>query len=95
MTPPLCDEANAEQTCEASLKEALLRDDKNLDALQCLANLRALRERDAEARNLMQKVVETTLTLQAEHKKQTTVAEMLKGSSKGGLQEMPSVEFRL
>ena len=33
MTEPLCDEPNAEQTCELVLQEALQRDNTNLDAL--------------------------------------------------------------
>ena len=43
MTEPLCDEPNAEQECETSLKQALEMDQKNIDAMQCLANLRMLR----------------------------------------------------
>ena len=33
MTEPLCDEDDAEQQCEFSLKQALLIDNQNLDAL--------------------------------------------------------------
>lgn len=95
MTVPLCDEPNAEQTCEQCLQEALTRDPVNLDALQAMANLRILRERDAEAKELLQKVVDLTLHLQDEHKKSTTVGEIVKGKAKGEMQEMPSVQFRL
>lgn len=58
MTEPLCDELNAEQTCELCLKQALERDETNLDALQCMANLRILREKDVEGKELLQKVVD-------------------------------------
>lgn len=95
MTVPLCDEINAEQTCEQSLQEALIRDGTNLDALQCLANLRILRDRDNEAKDLLRRVVDQTLLLQDEHKKQTTVSELVKGKKQKDLQEMPSVQFRM
>jgi hypothetical protein len=49
MTEPLCDEEGAEQHCEQSLQQALALDEDNLDALQCLGNLRMLRTRDKEA----------------------------------------------
>lgn len=53
MTEPLCDEPEAEKTCEASLAEALSIDPSNIDALQSLANLRTLRGRDKEAYELL------------------------------------------
>jgi hypothetical protein len=49
----LCDEPNAEQNCELSLKEALKMDSHNIDALQSLANLRMIRNKDDEARELL------------------------------------------
>lgn len=57
MTPPLCDQSNAEQICEESLIKALSYEELNIDALQCLANLRILRARDQEAIELLEKVV--------------------------------------
>ncbi len=56
MTEPLCDEEDAEQVCENSLKEALSLDTDNLDAMQGLANLRMLRTRDKEAVELLSRV---------------------------------------
>ena len=56
MTEPLCDEDGAEQHCEQSLQQALVLDEDNLDALQCLGNLRMLRTRDKEAVELLSKV---------------------------------------
>jgi hypothetical protein len=58
MTEPLCDEEDAESNCELSLKEALLIDSQNLDALQCLGNLRMLRTKDKEAVKLLTKVAD-------------------------------------
>jgi Tfp pilus assembly protein PilF len=53
----LCsDEPNAEQNCEASLKDALSVDQNNIDALQSLANLRMVRSKDEEARVHLLKV---------------------------------------
>lgn len=49
----LCDEPSAEQNCEFSLKEALKMDSHNIDALQSLANLRMIRNKDDEARELL------------------------------------------
>jgi hypothetical protein len=49
MTPPLCDEPAAEQECEKYLQMALATDSTNIDAMQCLANLRLMRQRDQEA----------------------------------------------
>ena len=63
------------------MQEALQRDATNLDALQCLASLRSLRERDSEAKELLKRVVDRTLTLADEHKKQTTVSELVKGNT--------------
>jgi hypothetical protein len=50
------DEPNAEQNCEASLKDALSVDQNNIDALQSLANLRMVRSKDEEARIHLLKV---------------------------------------
>eukprot|EP00826_Nyctotherus_ovalis_P003478 TRINITY_DN1070_c0_g1_i4.p5 TRINITY_DN1070_c0_g1~~TRINITY_DN1070_c0_g1_i4.p5 ORF type:complete len:196 (-),score=69.66 TRINITY_DN1070_c0_g1_i4:1725-2312(-) len=56
------DEANAETTCETCLQNALSIDPDNADALQCLANLRILRERDVEASELLDKVLAQVLS---------------------------------
>jgi Tfp pilus assembly protein PilF len=56
------DEDNAESTCETCLQNALNIDPSNTDALQCLANLRILRERDTEASELLDKVLEQVLS---------------------------------
>ena len=58
MTEPLCDEPNAEQECETCLNKALEFDESNIDAIQCLANLRMLRQKDDEALFLLKKVVQ-------------------------------------
>jgi cytochrome c-type biogenesis protein CcmH/NrfG len=52
----LCDEPNAEQNCEAAIKEALKVDSNNVDALQSLANLRMIRDKDDEAKVHLTKV---------------------------------------
>lgn len=57
MTPPLCDQADAEQTCETALVKALEHDSDNIDALQWMANLRIMRAKDDEARECLDKVV--------------------------------------
>lgn len=49
----LCDEPNAESNCEVALNEALKMDSNNIDALQSLANLRMIRNKDDEARELL------------------------------------------
>lgn len=46
----LCDEPNAEEKCEESLKAALEKDSENIDALQSLGNLRMIRNKDDEAK---------------------------------------------
>ena len=54
----LCDEPNAEKNCEMALHEALKIDGTNIDALQSLANLRMIRDKDAEAKQHLSKVYE-------------------------------------
>lgn len=56
------DEENAENACETCLQSALNIDPTNTDALQCLANLRILRERDAEGSELLDKVLAQVLS---------------------------------
>lgn len=96
MTPPLCDEQGAEQTCEAALQESLKIDGENLDALQCLANLRSLRERDQEAFSLLQKIV-IKLTAIHDHIAESTCVENIDKpqSQTEGPGQMPSIDFRL
>ena len=53
MTEPLCDEPEAEQTCELSLAAALNIDAGNIDAMQGLANLRLIRGLDKEGFELL------------------------------------------
>ena len=59
----LCDEPNAEQNCEDSLKEALVVDPTNVDALQSLANLRMIRNNDVEAKEYLTQVVASILSI--------------------------------
>lgn len=59
----LCDEPNAEQSCETALKEALSVDSNNVDALQSLANLRMIRDKDAEAKVHLTKVFDIVMEL--------------------------------
>lgn len=56
------DEEDAEAACEKCLQSALNIDPSNADALQCLANLRILRERDTEATELLDKVLAQVLS---------------------------------
>ena len=56
MTPPLWDDQSAEVTWEDCLKSALELDSSNIDALQWLANLRVMRAKDDEAKELIKSV---------------------------------------
>ncbi len=58
MTTDLCDDENAENICENSIKEALSYYPESIDALLQLSNLRILRKRDKEAKNAMYKILE-------------------------------------
>ena len=64
MTEPLCDEPEAEQTCEQILGTALQIDAQNIDALQALANLRMLRGKDKESVTLLMQVVRKIADIQ-------------------------------
>ena len=44
------DESDAEENCENALRDALIVDKDNIDALQSLANLRMVRNKDKEAK---------------------------------------------
>lgn len=61
MSDPLCDDPSAEVECEKSLDQALKLDDKNIDALQTLANLRLIRAKDEEARACIRRAVKVIL----------------------------------
>ena len=58
MTTDLCDDPNAENICENSIKEALNYFPESIDALLQLSNLRILRKKDKEAKNAMYKILE-------------------------------------
>ena len=55
-------EEGAEAICEKSLQTALSVDPSNADALQCLANLRILRDKDTEGSELLDKVLAQVLS---------------------------------
>lgn len=58
----LCFEENAEDKTEEAFKLAISRFPQCIDGLQGLANLRILRARDKEARELLEKVVTLLLS---------------------------------
>lgn len=58
----LCFEENAEDKTEEAFKLALSHFPDCIDALQGLANLRILRKRDPEARELLEAVVKILLS---------------------------------
>ena len=58
MTTDLCDDPNAENICENSIKEALNYCPDSIDALLQLSNLRIIRKRDKEAKEAMYKILE-------------------------------------
>ena len=100
MTEPLCDEEDAEQFCESNLAEALRVQADNLDALQCLANLRMLRKRDAEAKRLMKQVVDKTLQICTKEKQDQSIGNIMaeaksNPSTQADAQEVPSISFRM
>ena len=49
----------------------------NLDALQCLANLRLLRARDAEAKEILKQVVDKTLQIVAKEKQDQSLGNLM------------------
>lgn len=55
MTTYLCDEPNAEKTCEEVLKEAITICEDNPDVLIQYSNLRILRKKDSDAQTFMEK----------------------------------------
>jgi hypothetical protein len=50
------DESDAEENCENALRDALIVDKDNIDALQSLTNLRMVRDKDKEAKQHITKV---------------------------------------
>ena len=58
MTTDLCDDPNAENICENSIKEALKYSPDSIEALLQLSNLRIIRKRDNEAKEAMYKILE-------------------------------------
>ena len=94
MTEPLCDEPDAEQTCEQHLRTALEVNPENLDALQTLAQIRLLRQRDNDAKQALQKVVERTLQILKVNAEDQTVG-AIATNKKSSTQETPSLDFRM
>ena len=85
------DEPNAEQSCEASLKDALDTDQNNIDALQSLANLRMVRSKDEEARIHLLKVFQSIQKIRdSSNETGNGTSPALKGQD-----QMPSIDFRL
>ena len=58
MTTDLCEDPNAENICENSIKEALKYCPESIDALLQFSNLRIIRKRDNEAKEAMFKILE-------------------------------------
>ena len=77
MTEPLCDEPDAEQICEANLKEALQIQPDNMDALMCLAKIRMMRAKDKEAKSLFKKLVQKMDILYEQQKKAMSVGTLI------------------
>jgi len=61
MKSDLCYESNAEEICEASLKEALFYSPDSFDANLQLSNLRIIRKKDDEASIYMDKIYSSVL----------------------------------
>ena len=58
MTTDLCDDPNAENICENSIKEALKYCPESIEVLLQLSNLRIIRKRDNEAKEAIFKILE-------------------------------------
>ena len=56
MTTDLCDDPNAENICEESLKKGLEINENNIDCLIQLSNLRILRKKDDEVKIILKKL---------------------------------------
>ena len=57
MTTNLCEKNNAEEICENCIKEGLIVSHNNIDILLQLSNLRILRKRDKEAKEILDKIM--------------------------------------
>ena len=57
MTTNLCEKNNAEEICENCIKEGLIISHNNIDILLQLSNLRILRKRDKEAKEILDKIM--------------------------------------
>ena len=57
MTTDLCEKNNAEEICENCIKEGLIISHNNIDILLQLSNLRILRKRDKEAKEILDKIM--------------------------------------
>ena len=103
MTEPLCDDSDAEQQCESNLEQALSVHEGSLDALQTLAQLRLLRKRDDEAKQLLKRVVTRTLELVEQSKVDQSIgalvaernAPVTSAAPQAKNPETPSLDFRM
>ena len=77
---------------------------ENLDALQTMAQLRLLRKRDSEAKELLIRVVKRTIEINAQIRETTSVGAILnqktpgnnsKAHSLANSSEAPSLDFRM
>ena len=57
MTTNLCEKNNDEEICENCIKEGLIISHNNIDILLQLSNLRILRKRDKEAKEILDKIM--------------------------------------
>jgi tetratricopeptide (TPR) repeat protein len=57
MTTNLCEKNNAEEICENCIKEGLIISHNNIDILLQMSNLRILRKRDKEAKEILDKIM--------------------------------------
>ena len=57
MTTDLCEKNNAVEICENCIKEGLIISHNNIDILLQLSNLRILRKRDKEAKEILDKIM--------------------------------------
>lgn len=71
---------------------ALSIDSENLDALQCMGNLRMLRGKDEEAFPLLNRVVNKIVFLQDQLAEQTQIQNIDKNSPE---EPLPSIQFRM
>lgn len=67
MTTALCDEIDAESVCENSIKLGLNYNPDSFDVLLQLSNLRILRQRDIEAKEVMDKLLNQIKAIDTNH----------------------------